>query len=82
MTGVMTYAVAALGLNLITGYVGQVSLGHNAFFALGSYAAVLSVIYLGVNDILAVLIAGRCRIRRRRVGGLPRQAVCAASIWL
>lgn len=57
LTGVMTYAVAALGLNLITGYVGQVSLGHNAFFALGSYAAVLSVIYLGVNDVLAVLIS-------------------------
>jgi len=57
LTGVMTYAVAALGLNLITGYVGQVSLGHNAFFALGSYAAVLSVIYLGVGNILAVLIA-------------------------
>jgi branched-chain amino acid transport system permease protein len=57
-TGVMTYAVAALGLNLITGYVGQVSLGHNAFFALGSYVAVLSVIYLGVNNVVAVLIAG------------------------
>jgi branched-chain amino acid transport system permease protein len=56
-TGVMTYAVAALGLNLITGYVGQVSLGHNAFFALGSYAAVLSVIHLGVSDIVAVLVA-------------------------
>jgi branched-chain amino acid transport system permease protein len=57
LTGVMTYAVAALGLNLITGYVGQVSLGHNAFFALGSYAAVLSAAYLGVNDVVAVLIA-------------------------
>jgi branched-chain amino acid transport system permease protein len=57
LTGVMTYAVAALGLNLITGYVGQVSLGHNAFFALGSYAAVLSAVYLGVNDVVAVLIA-------------------------
>jgi branched-chain amino acid transport system permease protein len=57
LTGVMTYAIAALGLNLITGYVGQVSLGHNAFFALGSYAAVLSVIYLGANEVLSVLIA-------------------------
>ncbi|MEJ2458490.1 MAG: hypothetical protein P8Y58_10225, partial [Novosphingobium sp.] len=47
LTGVMTYAVAALGLNLITGYVGQVSLGHNAFFALGSYTAVLANLYLG-----------------------------------
>jgi branched-chain amino acid transport system permease protein len=57
LTGVMTYAIAALGLNLITGYVGLVSLGHNAFFALGSYAAVLSVVYLGANEVFSVLIA-------------------------
>jgi branched-chain amino acid transport system permease protein len=57
LTGVMTYAVAALGLNLITGYAGQVSLGHNAFFALGSYAAVLAKLYLGTGNILSILIA-------------------------
>lgn len=57
ITGVLSYAVAALGLNLITGYVGQVSLGHNAFFALGSYASVLSHTLLGVNTPLSVLVA-------------------------
>ena len=31
LTGVMAYAVAAIGLNLIIGYAGQISLGHNAF---------------------------------------------------
>ena len=70
-TGVMTYAVAALGLNLITGYVGQVSLGHNAFFALGSYAAVLSVIYLGVNDVVAVLIAAVVTFVAGLLAGYP-----------
>jgi branched-chain amino acid transport system permease protein len=31
------YAVAVLGLNLVTGFTGQVSLGHSAFFGLGAY---------------------------------------------
>ena len=31
------YAVAVLGLNLLVGYSGQISLGHGAFFALGAY---------------------------------------------
>ncbi len=30
-------AIAALGLNLITGYTGQVNLAHGAFMAVGAY---------------------------------------------
>jgi branched-chain amino acid transport system permease protein len=33
------YVLVALGLNLLTGYTGQVSLGHAAFFAIGAYTA-------------------------------------------
>jgi branched-chain amino acid transport system permease protein len=33
--------VGALGLNLLTGYTGQISLGHSAFLAIGAYAAAL-----------------------------------------
>jgi branched-chain amino acid transport system permease protein len=33
------YAIAALGLNLLTGYAGQVSLGHATFFGTGAFAA-------------------------------------------
>jgi branched-chain amino acid transport system permease protein len=40
---VLVYAVAALGLNLLTGYNGQISLGHGAFFALGAYIAAILV---------------------------------------
>jgi hypothetical protein len=36
---VLVYAVAALGLNLLVGYSGQISLGHGAFFAIGAYTA-------------------------------------------
>jgi len=38
-TMVLAYAIALLGLNMLTGYNGQISLGHGAFFALGAYAA-------------------------------------------
>ncbi|MDP1793328.1 MAG: branched-chain amino acid ABC transporter permease [Acidimicrobiales bacterium] len=34
---VAAYAVAILGINIVTGYSGQVSLGHSAFFGLGAY---------------------------------------------
>ena len=38
---VWIYAIALLGLNLLTGYNGQISLGHGAFFALGAYVAAI-----------------------------------------
>lgn len=38
-TMVLAYAIALLGLNMLTGYNGQISLGHGAFFALGAYSA-------------------------------------------
>jgi branched-chain amino acid transport system permease protein len=36
---VLVYAIAILGLNLLTGFNGQISLGHGAFFAVGAYVA-------------------------------------------
>ena len=41
VTMVITYALALLGLNLLTGFNGQISLGHGAFFALGAYVAAM-----------------------------------------
>src|SRR5512140_2757189 len=39
LTLALTYAIALLGLNMLTGYNGQISLGHGAFFAIGAYTA-------------------------------------------
>ncbi|MGE0765289.1 MAG: branched-chain amino acid ABC transporter permease [Hyphomicrobiaceae bacterium] len=36
---VLVFSIAVLGLNLLTGFNGQISLGHGAFFALGAYTA-------------------------------------------
>ena len=39
----LALAVAVLGLNLLVGYSGQISLGHGAFFALGAYTSAISI---------------------------------------
>lgn len=40
---VLAYAVAILGLNLLVGYSGQISLGHSAFLGIGAYLTVIVV---------------------------------------
>ncbi|MBI5257042.1 MAG: branched-chain amino acid ABC transporter permease [Burkholderiales bacterium] len=45
---VLVYAIAVLGLNLLTGYNGQISLGHGAFYAVGAYTAAMLMDRLGV----------------------------------
>jgi branched-chain amino acid transport system permease protein len=40
-TLVISYAITLLGLNILTGYNGQISLGHGAFFAIGAYTAAI-----------------------------------------
>lgn len=40
-TMVLVYATAILGLNLLTGFTGQISLGHGAFYAVGAYTAAI-----------------------------------------
>lgn len=40
---VWAYAIALLGLNMLTGYNGQISLGHGAFFALGGYTTAIMI---------------------------------------
>ena len=42
-TQVWVYAMVLLGLNLLTGYNGQISLGHGAFYALGGYTAAIMI---------------------------------------
>ena len=43
MTGWIPLALAALGLNLLTGYNGQISVGHGALYGVGAYTAGLLV---------------------------------------
>ncbi len=43
----LIYSIAVLGLNLLIGFNGQISLGHSAFFAIGAYAAAILMNFAG-----------------------------------
>lgn len=49
-------ALAVVGIVILTGYAGQISLGHAGFAGIGGYACALAPIYLGVHPALAVVI--------------------------
>jgi branched-chain amino acid transport system permease protein len=51
------FALAVLGLNLLMGFAGQVSLGHAGFFGVGAYAVAIGPTHLGVPS-WAALLAG------------------------
>jgi branched-chain amino acid transport system permease protein len=58
LTNIVIYALALIGLNLLVGYNGQISLGHGAFYAVGAYATTLLVVHAGVAHWVAVPVAG------------------------
>ena len=57
-TIVLVYAIALLGLNILTGYNGQISLGHGAFYTLGAYVAAMLITYGAIPHWIALPIAG------------------------
>jgi branched-chain amino acid transport system permease protein len=52
------WLVVLMGLNLLTGYNGQISLGYAAFVAVGAYVAAILMTQYGVHVIPAVVAAG------------------------
>ncbi len=54
---VLIFAVALLGLNLLTGFNGQISLGHGAFFAIGGYGAAILITKFGLPYWAAIPLA-------------------------
>ncbi|MDX1658715.1 MAG: branched-chain amino acid ABC transporter permease [Nitriliruptorales bacterium] len=54
---VLIFAIAILGLGLLTGFNGQISLGHGAFFAIGAYTAAVLMVKVGWPFLLVVPVA-------------------------
>jgi branched-chain amino acid transport system permease protein len=55
----LIYSLAAIGLNLLTGYAGQLSLGTGGFMAVGAYSAFkLTTAFPQINIILVFLLSG------------------------
>ena len=71
LTLVMVYAIALLGLNILTGYNGQISLGHGAFYAIGAYTAAVLMDKFGVPYWVTVPVAGFICLGAGFLFGLP-----------
>jgi len=56
-TQVFVYAIALLGLNMLTGYSGQISLGHGAFYALGAYTTAIMIDRWGIGYLWTLPVA-------------------------
>jgi branched-chain amino acid transport system permease protein len=52
------YFIALIGLNVLTGHSGQISLGHGAFLAIGAYTTAILVTHEGVRDLWTIPLAG------------------------
>ena len=62
LTNLLIYAVALLGMNILVGYNGQISLGHGAFYAIGAYTAALLIVHAGLPHWAVVPLAGALRL--------------------
>ena len=71
LTLVLVYAIALLGLNILTGYNGQISLGHGAFYALGAYCAAILMDKMGAPYWVTIPAAGAVCLVAGFLFGLP-----------
>ncbi len=71
LTLAMAYAIAILGLNMLMGFNGQISLGHGAFYAIGAYTAAILMDKAGMPYWLTVPVAGLVCLAAGFLFGLP-----------
>ncbi len=68
----LVFSLAAIGLNLLTGYTGLLSLGTGAFMGVGAYACYkLTTIFPGVNILIWVVVSGFFSAAIGALFGLP-----------
>ena len=70
-TLVLAYSIALLGLNMLTGFNGQISLGHGAFYAIGAYTAAVLMDKLGLPYWATIPVAGAVCFVAGFLFGLP-----------
>jgi len=71
LTLALVYAIALLGLNMLTGYNGQISLGHGAFYAIGAYCAAILMDQYGVPYWATIPVAAAVCLVAGFLFGLP-----------
>ncbi len=65
------YSIAALGLNILVGVTGQISLGHGAFFGFGAFASAWIVNSFGIPALIAIPLAGLLTTAVGMIFGVP-----------
>lgn len=71
LTLVASYCIALIGLNIVVGLAGQISLAHGAFFAIGAYGTAILVTKVGMPFPIALLGAGIVALLTGVGCGLP-----------
>ena len=64
------YTIVSLGLNLLAGYAGQISLGHAAFYAIGAYSSTILIAKASFPFLLALPLSGLITVISGLVVGL------------
>ena len=67
----VTLAIAILGLNIVTGYSGQISIGHSAFFGIGAYTTMILIADHGWPFLATLPVAGALGFLVGAVIGVP-----------
>src|SRR5204862_8137311 len=75
---ILIACVGALGLNILVGYTGQISIGHGAFMSVGAYTAANLAVKLGLpfwltlpaGGLMAALVGGIVGMPSLRINGL------------
>lgn len=70
-TKVAIFAIVIVGLNLLVGYGGQISFGHNAFFGVGGYTSALATTSWGLSPLVGMLVGIGIAIVLAVVAGFP-----------
>ena len=68
---IMVNVILAVGLNILVGYTGQISLGHAGFFAIGAYGTSLIMMHLHFPFLAAIIIAALIAAFFGFIIGLP-----------
>jgi branched-chain amino acid transport system permease protein len=68
---ILVHVILAVGLNILVGFTGQISLGHAGFFAIGAYGTALLITHLHLPFFIALIVAGLIAAFFGFIIGLP-----------